>query len=235
MSDNPDTPPRRTADHEQPSDELVLAAIERAARHRAREAPAVPTWAIFAHLAVPHRSAAARHVNVRLDVLHAAGWIEPARVHGISCWELTGAGHRHLKRARRRGAVGELPESPQHQAWRNARTVAAQEIERFRRALRASLGEAEQLLDARHAPSSDALFELADGLRDNCRRVASAGYCLNEWREPDDMRADIDSHLDLAASGLSAAEQALRRARRAGRRNIRLWNLGTGRDEEPPC
>lgn len=227
MPNDHEAPQRRSAPAEQPSDELVLAAIDRAARHRARDVAAVPTWAIFAHLAVARRSSAARHVNVRLDVLHAAGWIEPARVHGVACWELTGAGQRHLKRSRRRGEVGELPESPQHQAWRNARTVAAQEIERFRRALRASLGEAERMLDAEDT-GSDALFELADRLHGDCRRVASATYCLREWSEPDDARADLESHLDLAASGLSDTDQALRRARRAGRRNIRLWNLETG-------
>lgn len=220
----PDRNPR-PARSQPPSDELVLAATERAARHRARNTAAVPTWAIFAHLAIPRRSADARHVHVRLDVLHAAGWIEPRRVHSVASWELTVAGQRHLKRARRRGDVPALPESPQHQAWRNARTAAAQQIERFRRALRGCLGEAEQMLDAELAPSSDALFELAERLQRNCRRLASASYCLHEWSEPDDARTDIDSHLDLAASGLPAAEQQLRRGRRAGRRNTALWNI----------
>lgn len=229
---NPRTPPPT---EQRPCDELVLAAIERAALHRARDTPAVPTWAIFAHLAIPRRSAAARHVNVRLDVLHAAGWIEPSRRHGLSCWELTGPGQRHLKRARRRGEVPELPESPQHRAWRNARTAAAQEIERFRRRLRGCLSEAEQMLDADVAPASDALFELGERLQRSCRLVASASYCLNEWAEPHDARADIDSHLDLATSGLSSSEQSLRRARRAGRRNIRLWSETARGDGDPPC
>jgi hypothetical protein len=221
---NPDRNPRPTRS-QPPSDELVLAATERAARHRARDTAAVPTWAIFAHLAIPRRSAAARHVHVRLDVLHAAGWIEPRRVHGAASWELTVAGQRHLKRARRRGDVPALPESPQHQAWRNARTTAAREIERFRRTLRGCLGQAEQMLDAERAPSSDELFELAERLQRNCRRVASASYCLYEWNEPDDAHADIDGHLDLAASDLPAAELQLRRARRAGRRNPALWDV----------
>jgi HAMP domain-containing protein len=224
---------RRPPAGEQLSDELVLAAIERAIRHRARDTDVAPSWAIFAHLSVPRRSGAARHVNVRLDVLHAAGWIEPIRMHGVAAWRLTGAGQRHLKRARRRGEVGELPESPQHQAWRDAHRAAAQEIDRFRGTLRGHLGEAERLLDLAHPPAgSDELFELAERLLRSCRHLASATYCLYEWGEPDDARADLESHLDLAGAGLSASEQALRRGRRAGRRNVRLW----GADRRvPPC
>ena len=41
-----------------------------------------------------------------------------------------------------------LPESPQHRAWRNARTAAAQELERFRASLHERLRHAELLLDA---------------------------------------------------------------------------------------
>jgi len=217
---------------ERPTDELVLAAIERAIQHRARDTAAAPTWAIFAHLSIPRRSAAARHVHVRLDVLHAAGWIEPLRLHGVAAWELTGAGQRHLKRARRRGEVGELPESPQHQEWRNAHTAAAQEIDRFRRRLRDCLGEAERTLDAESPAPSDELFELAERLLRSCRNLASASYCLYEWSEPDDAQADVESHLDLSRSGLDANERALRRARRAGRRNVRLWGIDP---LYPPC
>jgi hypothetical protein len=211
--------------HEQPpTDELVLAAIERAARHRSRGTDAVPVWAVFEHLDVSRRSAPARQVRIRLDVLHAAGWIALSRHHGIQTWELTGAGARHLRRARRAGRVPALPESPQHRAWRDARRSAGQEIERFARELRARLDDAAELLDTEPPAHSDALFELGELLQRACWRLASASYCLHEWGEPDDRRADLESHDDLLETGVGPAELVKRRARRAGRRNIRLWS-----------
>ncbi|HEX5851637.1 MAG TPA: hypothetical protein VFY36_00965, partial [Solirubrobacteraceae bacterium] len=121
---NPD-PDSGAARAEQPSDELVLAAIDRCARHRARDTAAVPVWAIFEHLGVSRRSTGARRVRIRLDVMHAAGWIALSRQHGIQSWELTRTGSRHLRRERRAGRVPALPESPQHRAWRGAHTTAA--------------------------------------------------------------------------------------------------------------
>jgi hypothetical protein len=216
-----------------PSDELVLAAVERAGRHRAGQrmgdAPAIPVWAVLDHLAVSPRSAADRHVRSRLGVLRAAGWLERSRRHGVATWELTAAGRRRLQRARRAGGVPALPESPQHRAWQGARMAAAQEIERFRASLRERLDEATLLLDAAQPPHSDAWFELAEELQRGCRRLASASHCLYEWIEPDDLRADVDERVDAADERLDPAERARRRARRAGRRNIRLWDDGTSR------
>ncbi len=211
-----------------PSDELVLAAVERAARHRARDTPAVPVWSILEHLDVAPRSPAARHVRSRLGVLHAAGSLERSRRHGVPTWELTSAGRRRLHQARRAGAYPQLPESPQHRAWLGARTAAAQEIERFRASLRERLDEAALLLDTEEPPHSDAWFELGEALQRACGRVGSASHCLHEWVEPHDLRADIDDHLDPIDEGLDPAERARRRARRAGRRNIRLWDDGRG-------
>ncbi len=225
---NPDRCPR--GPHaERPPDELVLAAVERAARHRARDTPAVPVRAIFEHLAVPRRSAAARHVRSRLEVLHAAGSLERSRDHGVPTWELTSAGRRRLQRARRTGNVPQLPESPQHRTWRNARTAAAQEIERFSRSLRDYLDEAARLIDADPPAHSDAWFELGQHLQRACRRLGSASYCLHEWVEPHDARADVDERLDPADERLDPAGGARRRARRMGRRNIGLWEDGPGR------
>jgi|HubBroStandDraft_3_1064219.scaffolds.fasta_scaffold22799_2 hypothetical protein len=224
---HPGTDPRATAAGA-PSDELVLAAIERAARHRARDTPAVPVWAIFEHLAVPQRSAAARHVRARLDALHTAGQLERSRRHGVATWALTDAGLRRLRPARRGGGVPALPQSPQHLAWQVAHTAAAQEIERFRASLRERLDDAALLLDAREPPHSDVWLELAEELQRACRRVACASHCLNEWTEPDDGRADVDELLDPGDVELDPARRARRRARRAGRRNIRLWNDAPG-------
>jgi hypothetical protein len=201
----------------------VLSAIERAALHRGRNTRAVPVWEIFDHLSIGMRSADARHVRIRLDVMHAAGWIALARHHGVQTWELTSAGARHLQRRRRAGAVAPLPESPQHREWRDARRTAEQEIGRFGRGLRASLDAAGDLLGAEPPAHSDALFELGERLQRACWLLASASYCLREWAEPDDAHADLETHLDLYDPGLEPSEQARRRGRRAGRRNLRLW------------
>jgi len=56
---DPDRQPRATRSH-RPPDELVLAAVERGARHQARGARAVPVWVILDQLALSPRSAAAR-------------------------------------------------------------------------------------------------------------------------------------------------------------------------------
>ena len=76
-------------------------------------------------------------------MLHAAGSLVRARRRGIATWDLSDAGRRRLARARRAGLGVALPESPQHRAWRAARTSAAQELERFRLGLRAQLEQAE--------------------------------------------------------------------------------------------
>ena len=79
------------------------------------------------------------------------------------------------------------------------------------------------LLDAAPPPHSDAWLELAEELQRACRRLASASHCLYEWAEPDDTRADIDTHDEAGDRRLAPAQRRLMRARRAGRRNIRLW------------
>jgi len=198
-------------------------------RHRAR-GTAVPTWTIIDHLAVPRRSAAARSVRLQLELLHETGWLARSRRHGVPTWELTEIGRERLLLELRTGRVAELPESPQHRAWRAARVAATQEIARFRRELQERLAQAASLLDAREPPASDVWLELADELRRASRRLASASYCLYEWAEPDDARADIDERTDDDADAqLDAGERAQRRARRAGRRNIGLWDDGAGR------
>ncbi len=220
---NPD-PHSGAARADQPSDELVLAALDRCARHRARDTAAVPVWAIFEHLDIPRRSAAARKVRIRLDVMHAAGWIALSRQHGIQSWELTSAGNSHLRRERRAGRVPALPESPQHRAWRSAHTTAAHEIDRFRRSLRERLEEALGLLAADAPTGSDAWFEFAEILQWECKRLGSATYCLREWSEPDDARADIDERLAPDEQRLEREERVRLRARRAGRRNVMQWD-----------
>jgi hypothetical protein len=207
-----------------PTDELLLAALERAGRHQAHDTPAVPVWAILEHLALSRRSPAARSVQAQLDALQASGLLKRTRRHSVPTWALTDAGANLLRDARRGGAPTALPESPQHRAWRDARRCAGQEIERFRASLRERLLAATRALDEPEPPHSDVWLELAEELQRACRRLASASHCLYEWQEPDDARADVDDHLEGGDAALDPAAQALRRARRAGRRNIRLWD-----------
>lgn len=198
-------------------DVTVLAAIDRAERHRGR--PGAPVWSIFEHLGLPRRS---RRVRAQLRALVEGSSIEQKREHGVDVWALAPAGRRRLRRA---GRV-DLPESPQHCRWRNARTLAEQEIERFRDAMGDAVAEASALLSG--TPTSDAWFELAEHLHRAARRLGSATYCLHEWAEPDDDRADIDDNASPADLALDPRERQTREARRAGRRNVRLWS-----DAEP--
>jgi len=226
----PSTPP--------PSDELVLAAVERAVRHqppagahtgsaqRARPR-GVPVWTILEHLQLARRSAQARDVRARLAALLAEGALECERRHGVQTWRLGDAGAARLRRTRRGGGLPALPESPQHCAWRNARTLAAQEIERLRGEARGCCERAQRLLATKQPAGSDAWLELAEQTSRAFRVLASASHCLYEWAEPDDARADVDERVEDADAALGEDERRRVRARRAGRRNIRLW-----RDEQ---
>jgi hypothetical protein len=209
---------------ESPSEELTLAAVERAERHRAPSPMPVAMWSILDHLALSGRSAGARAVRRQLSTLVACGDLHRGRRGGMPTWALSSAGHARLRRARDAGAALELPESPQHRAWRNARTSAGQEIERFRNRLREHVHAAERLLGESPPAGSDAWLQLGEELQADCRRVASASHCLWEWPEPDDQHSDIDQRCEPADETLDPPAAAARHALRAGRRNIRLWD-----------
>jgi hypothetical protein len=194
--------------------------VERAQRHRTSAHPGVPIWTILEHLDVPRRGSAARRVRRRLDALQGDGLLERTRRHSVLTWALTRAGRERLEET---ACAGELPESPQHRAWRNARTLAAQELERFRGQLQGQLQDAELLLVTDPPPRSDAWLALAETLRHGCRRLASAYYCLQEWAEPDEAVADVDDGSGPDDAQLEPGELARRRALRSGRRNPALW------------
>jgi DNA-binding XRE family transcriptional regulator len=220
------------------SDVLVLAAIDRAERHSGRDARGVPVWAVLGHLDVASRSKRARVVRGRLDALEAAGALERGRRHGVAVWVLTGRGRRRLSRARRAGRVPVLPESPQHRVWREARGQAGQRIEGFWIAVVDAVEHADELLAAPVTPppglkgpggvpgppGSDEWLQVGEDLQRACRRLASASYCLWEWPEPDDARADIDDLSGSCDRAFDPERRAERRARRRGRRNMLLWD-----------
>ncbi len=218
---------------------LVLAAVDRAERHRVPKVdpPGVPAWSVLEHLGTPRRSRRARQVRERLDELVAAGSLERSRRHSVTVWSVTRAGRRRLSRARRAGRLEVLPESPQHRAWRDAQELAGERVEGFRLDVLEELEHASELLDAemavvagRVAPEvlggslSDAWFEMAERLQRACRRLGSASYCLWDWREPDDTRADVDDHRDPRDRVFGRKQRERRVARRHGRRNTALWD-----------
>lgn len=205
---------------------LVLAAVDRAVHHQQTgTAGAAPVWAVYEHAGVSQRSGAGRRLRGQLAVLDGS-WLARGKHRSVETWALTPAGKRRLSRLRRNDELPGLPESPQHRAWREAHALAGQRIEGFRVALLEEMERAQGLLgdpSAAGGPSSDVVFELGERLHRACRRLGSATHCLYEWGEPDDAHADVDDRTDPGDRVFDPRERALRHARRAGRRNTRLW------------
>ena len=149
------------------TDVLTLAAVDRAVRHERTGTPrAAPAWAIYEHLGVSSRSRAGRCVRAQLAALNGSG-LSRGKRHGVETWELTRAGKRRLSRLRAKGRLPELPESPQHRAWREARALAEQRIEAFWCVLLDDVQRAHDLLARPPAPGrseSDVWFELSERL-----------------------------------------------------------------------
>jgi hypothetical protein len=204
------------------SDALVLAAVERAERHREREREGVMMSDIAEHLGFVHGSWTTRRLRPQLDALIAEGSLARSRRHGVVVWALTEAGRGRLDRMRRAGKVEELLEAPQHRAWRHARLMAGERIDGFRTEAREALDETAMLLDAGDA-HSDAWFGVAERLQAACWRVGSATYCLREWREPDDACPDVDDRCEAGDDLLDSEELGRVRYRRTGRRGVWRW------------
>jgi hypothetical protein len=67
---------------------------------------------------------------------------------------------------------------------------------------------------------SDAWLQLAARFERTVRQLGLATYCLYEWAEPDDDRADIDSYQDAGDEQLDETVRARLRSLRRYRRNI---------------
>jgi hypothetical protein len=89
------------------------------------------------------------------------------------------------------------------------------------------LGQATALLADDPTVRSDDWLELAERLRAKARQLGSALYCLREWEEPSDARADADTGADPGDAALRPDRRRRLRALRAGRRNTRLWDTGS--------
>src|SRR5947209_11366396 len=123
---------------EPPPDTLILGAVERAERHDAGKV-GVTFRAVMEHLGFVHSAATTRLLRPHVERLLADGLLASARRRGLVVWSLTPTGRRRLARTRQRRALGELPESPQHRTWREARDAAGRRIEEFRDELRATV------------------------------------------------------------------------------------------------
>jgi hypothetical protein len=186
------------------SDAQILAAIHRAEVHDEQDDASRAD--IAAHLCFVHNSSTTKRLRPQIDALKTAGQIRDVRRNGLDLLALTAAGRSALEQAQSAGAVI-LPESPQHRKWRHSRAMADDRIDGFRDALRTSMAKVGALLDSQAAPS-DAWFEFGTRLSAECKRLGSATYCLFEWVEPDDARADVDEVL--------------------GRRNVWGWDNNYG-------
>jgi DNA-binding PadR family transcriptional regulator len=184
-------PTMKPTPEEPPSEELLLAAIDRAYRHRRRrENPGVRLASVKDHLGLSTGSLSTRRLRPVWNALHAGGLIERSEPRGQPLWRLTSAGVERLQTVRQ-GEELKLPESPQHRDWREARTAASEQIADYRDELRTALADTADLLVIESPADADSWREAGERLQTACSRVSWAVYCLSEWAEPDDSEADI--------------------------------------------
>jgi hypothetical protein len=174
---------------EAPSAEFVVAAIDRAITQHPRRVSDVPAGAIAQHLAVSRRSGAWRLARRRVFELEDGGELEKRRRHGIDVWALTAAGRDRLARAIRDGRPPVLPDSPQHERWRDARRLAGAEAERYKAELSEACEDGLRMLREPSVTATDWLA-LAVRLRLGAERVGAVTFCLREWPEPQEADPD---------------------------------------------
>jgi len=196
---------------------VVLAAIDRAERHRERLSEGVMMSHIAEHLGFVPSAWTTRNLNPQLKALIDAGLLERSRRHGLPMIGLTDGGRKRLARARRAGEPLSLPEAPQHREWRNTRSAAAERIGALSGQVRRTLNDASILLDA-ETGRSDEWFEVADRLHRECGQLGSVTYCLYEWAEPNDANADVDDYGDPGDDQLDRTERHRRHSLRRWRR-----------------
>jgi hypothetical protein len=213
-------PERGTRERQQrwraPSDELVLAAVDRAHRHTYVPENDASTAEIATHLGIAWGPVTARRLRPILARLAGErGWLSHSHKHRRDCWKLTSKGACALAGAVAAGVREQLPESPQHRQWRAARDHAAARIQVLQSELGELAGKLTDLLDRDSPPPACELVALARPLRDLTVAVAMAHYCLYERVEPDDARAERDEPIGPAGSPWSW-------------RYPRLWDPGHG-------
>jgi hypothetical protein len=131
-----------------PSDALVLAAADRARRHRDGSERGATLAAIADHIGMTWGPHASRRLRPIVDRLASElGWLQHSRWQSRDYWALTSTGSERLSRAMVEGIAEELPESPQHREWRRLREHAAARIETLRAELGELLAEANAMID----------------------------------------------------------------------------------------
>ncbi|MGD9734161.1 MAG: hypothetical protein AB7V58_00915 [Solirubrobacterales bacterium] len=171
-------------------DGLVLAALERAERHQV----ASEVWVriLVGHLGLKPTAHATRRLRSQLEYLRDAGCVRRTKKQGREYWSLTTEGRDELARSREAEVVGELLESPQHRAWREARDRARAELSGFRELTDSVLEDAGHLAGDTEQVVSEKCFQLAERLAAVFWLAGSATYCRAEWREPDERFPDVD-------------------------------------------
>jgi hypothetical protein len=176
------------------SDGLIVEAVDRAMHHEQDEE--VLTSVLSEHLGFVPEPDTNRPLVPRLEGLRRAGLLTSTERRGEPFWGLTDIGRERLEAGRESGEVDDLPEPPQHRAWRHARVKAAVRIEGFRQDLNDAVAEANRRLDQLRPVMAREWFEVREQLRLASWRLASATYCLTEWPEPEDGEPDVDETLD---------------------------------------
>lgn len=173
------------------TDGFILAATERAECHE--QAEEVWVTVLIEHLGFKPEPDTNALLFPQLEDLRRASLMTSTEKRGEPFWGLTDVGREKLESLYEAGEIGELPESPQHRTWRQARVKAAVRIDGLREELSDAVDAAERV---RLTPplTSKEMLELSERLRWASWRMASATYCLTEWREPDDERPDEDEH-----------------------------------------
>jgi len=180
---------------------LLLAAVDRAARHghgrtlrpigqrKDKGRIAVPIFSVASHLGYAMGTRTRRRLNSQLDEATEKCWLEVVDGPGPVVWTMTSKGRRTLARNQGKvfAATRALPESPQHQTWREALDVAGVQIEELRAHVREALDECSMVAGSESTESA-VWLRLADA----SSRLGAATYCLFEWHEPDDAQVDVE-------------------------------------------
>jgi hypothetical protein len=167
--------------------------MDRAQRHDPNGYEKGVLWSnLVEHLGFAREPVTTFKLRPQVSRLRAAGVVERGKMRGLTVWKLTSDGRKQLTRARRTGENLRLPEAPQHRLWREARATSSERIVGLRAQLSDTLREASELIASEDGGDSDAWFALRGRLGKQIERLAGATYCLREWAEPDDARADVE-------------------------------------------
>lgn len=188
---------RRGLLSEWPSDEQIIAAVDRAADHSAygwqrEQAPgAAFAKQVAEHLDLPISGPGSRWLTKQLRRLAAADMLDQVDVgRGYrDLYAVTVEGDAWLAELARGGTPVELPESPQHRLWREQRASSLRDLPQMRRDARDALAAVEGLLD-REEDGAAASGEFDDpgapvrALARALDALGQAAYWLREAEEP---------------------------------------------------